>query len=76
MKLVNGCFKLRVLCNVVFEHGFVASGNRNREITGLGVPVSLAFRGNQEFYKFPYSLLLCTDWTEVRPLNKLLAGGQ
>ena len=53
MKLVNRCLELWIFLNIVLEYLFVLSFYSYREVSGLCVPVSLRFRRNKEFYKFP-----------------------
>ena len=57
MELIQCSLELWVFFNILFEDSLVLCIDIYREITGLGIPVSLRFRRNQEFYKFPYSCL-------------------
>ena len=61
MKLVNRCLELWIFLNIVLEYLFVLSFYSYREVSGLCVPVSLRFRRNKEFYKFP----CCTKFFRI-----------
>ena len=57
MKLIQSGLELGIFCDILFEDVLILRFGIYREITGLGVPVSLGFRRNQELYEFPYSCL-------------------
>jgi hypothetical protein len=59
MKLIDSGLELRIFRDVILEGLLVMRSGSNREISGLGAPVCLAFRRYQEFHEFPYSLLFC-----------------
>ena len=67
VQLVNGGLELGILGNVVFESLLLCRVRGHREVAGLGVPVSLGLRRNQELDKFPGSRRLFLVLVVQRP---------
>ena len=61
MELVDGCLELRIFLNIVLKYLLILSFYSYREVSCLCIPVSLGFRGDQEFYEFP----CCTKFFRI-----------
>ena len=57
MELVDRRLKLGILRNILLEYRLLMCSHGYREVTRLGIPVSLAGRRNEELYELPDRVL-------------------